>query len=293
MQVKKTQIEESIIDVARKSFFLKGYKKTRIEEIAKECYTATANIYTYFKGKEDIFNQVIGDTPFKVDEYIEKYYIKAIRTFKANWDSVKISDIFPEVLIFDSTTYMNLYILLEGAEGTKYAYYKKGLFSMLQDCTRTELGDEVDPLIIEILTNSFVNKMLRIEGAEKGGRKELIKLENEKIYKFNVNKRRKKIELVIFCWGHIPSEKFDVFWTQYDQIVSSCKVEEYEYTVDCRGMPVVFEVGILRIIVQRYYNTHFKLVNYVFNKEQITLAIEFERLAHKVGHKDVNIVLKE
>ena len=293
MQVRKTQIEETIIDVARRSFFLKGYKKTRLEEIAKEGYTATANIYTYFKGKEDIFNKVIGDTPFKVDEYIEKYYTKAIRTFKENWDSVKISNIFPEVLIFDSTTYMNLYILLEGAEGTKYAHYKKGLYSMLQDCTRTELGDEVDPLIIGVLTNSFVSKILRTEGIEKDERKEIIKLQDEEIYTFNVHKKRKEIELVIFCWGHIPPERLEGFWNVYEQIISNYKVEEYEYTVDCRGMPVVFDAGVLTMAVKRYYNTHFKAVNYVFNKEQITLAIEFERLAHKVGHKDVKIVLKE
>ena len=179
MQVRKTQIQESIIEVARRNFFLKGYRKARIEEIAKEGYTATANIYTYFKGKEDIFNQVIGDTPFKVDEYIEKYYTKAIRTFKDNWDSVKINEIFPEALLFDSTTYMNLHILLEGSEGTQYAYYKKGLVSILQDCIRTELGNEIDPLIIDVLTNSFINKILRKKGAQKVERKELINLQDE------------------------------------------------------------------------------------------------------------------
>lgn len=293
MQVRKTQIQESIIEVARRNFFLKGYRKARIEEIAKEGYTATANIYTYFKGKEDIFNQVIGDTPFKVDEYIEKYYTKAIRTFKDNWDSVKINEIFPEALLFDSTTYMNLHILLEGSEGTQYAYYKKGLVSILQDCIRTELGNEIDPLIIDVLTNSFINKILRKKGAQKVERKELINLQDEEIYTFNVHKKRKEIELVIFCWGHIPPDRLEGFWNVYERTISNYKVEEYEYTVDCRGMPVVFDAGVLSMAVERYYSTHFKAVNYVFNKKQIALAIEFKRLADKAGHKDARIIFKE
>lgn len=59
-----------IIDVARKIFLEKGYKKANIRDIAYAAEVSTGAIYGYFDNKEKLFEAAIGPLP---KEYYEKY----------------------------------------------------------------------------------------------------------------------------------------------------------------------------------------------------------------------------
>ena len=61
-KVMKSSIKKSwILDKAGVLFWEKGYHSTGMRDIARACDCKPANIYNYFKGKEDILFEVIRD----------------------------------------------------------------------------------------------------------------------------------------------------------------------------------------------------------------------------------------
>ena len=292
MQVKNPQLKERIIESARKCFFETGYKKTSIGDIAKEGYTTNSNIYTYFDGKLDIFNHVIGDVPFLIDTYIAKYYRTAIKQFNVERNTIDSDKLFPNELIFNKKVSMTLHILFEGSKGTPYACYKESLYSILQDCIRVVLGENIGTDTVNLLIHSFVEKILAIAPKTTPCVNAIRGFEGEYPYIFTIVEEEKRVELQIFTWRYNMEMEIIAFWNTYKSIMSSIPVNQYTYIVDCRKMPIVFDHGILKEIVTKYYETHFKSVKYVFKREQIALSIVFSRLTKEIGHTNAEIVFE-
>jgi len=55
----KDEVREQIVQTARLVFERYGYKKTALEDIAREAKKGKSTIYYYFKSKDDIFKAVI------------------------------------------------------------------------------------------------------------------------------------------------------------------------------------------------------------------------------------------
>ena len=55
----KDEVREQIVQVARQVFARYGYKKTALDDIARETKRGKSTIYYYFKSKDDIFKAVI------------------------------------------------------------------------------------------------------------------------------------------------------------------------------------------------------------------------------------------
>ncbi len=55
----KDEVREQIVQTARLVFARYGYKKTALEDIAREAKKGKSTIYYYFKSKDDIFKAVI------------------------------------------------------------------------------------------------------------------------------------------------------------------------------------------------------------------------------------------
>lgn len=69
----KAMRRESILRVAEKLFAQKGYRKTRIEDIAEIAEVSVGVVYCYFKNKEDLLVNVLDD----IGMYIRKLAGKA------------------------------------------------------------------------------------------------------------------------------------------------------------------------------------------------------------------------
>ena len=48
-----------IIEAATKSFSLFGYKATTMDQVAKLANVGKGTIYTFFKNKEELFNEIV------------------------------------------------------------------------------------------------------------------------------------------------------------------------------------------------------------------------------------------
>ena len=55
----KDEVREQLVQAARQVFARYGYKKTALDDIAKEARKGKSTIYYYFKSKDDIFKAVI------------------------------------------------------------------------------------------------------------------------------------------------------------------------------------------------------------------------------------------
>ena len=54
-----SKTKDMLVDVARRLFAKKGFENTAMNDIADEAHRGRRTIYTYFKSKEDIYNDVI------------------------------------------------------------------------------------------------------------------------------------------------------------------------------------------------------------------------------------------
>ena len=51
--------KQSVVDAASKSFALFGYKATTMEQVAKLANVGKGTIYTFFKNKEELFDEIV------------------------------------------------------------------------------------------------------------------------------------------------------------------------------------------------------------------------------------------
>lgn len=64
--------KELIIEVARAMFDRFGYRKTVIDDVVREAGIAKGTFYLYFKGKEDLFKEVVNKIGIEVkDEWLQ------------------------------------------------------------------------------------------------------------------------------------------------------------------------------------------------------------------------------
>ncbi len=59
MQIKKDEVENSIIKAAEKEFVEKGYKDASLRSISKSSGVSLSNIYNYFKSKDKLYQQIL------------------------------------------------------------------------------------------------------------------------------------------------------------------------------------------------------------------------------------------
>lgn len=74
---------QEILDAATKSFSLFGYKATTIDQVAKLANVGKGTIYTFFRNKEELFNEIIT----KLISDMEKAALNAIdeeKSFREN-----------------------------------------------------------------------------------------------------------------------------------------------------------------------------------------------------------------
>ncbi len=125
MQTKKTNIQDTILKVARKSFLEHGYRNTSMRTIAKEANVTLSNIYNYFKNKDEILEvilqPVLTDMEHMLSRYKDPYYITN------NW--VEINDVsemdeFNDHVKFILTYRKEFDLLLHKCSGSKYENIK-------------------------------------------------------------------------------------------------------------------------------------------------------------------------
>ena len=297
MQVKNPTLKSKIIEAARICFFKYGYKNTFLDMIAKETFTTASNLYNYFDGKEEIFDEVIGDIPFQIDTYISTYYYETVKNMRDVQLNMDLESLFPETLIFSKKVSMTLWILLEGAEGTQYAQYKEGLYGIIDDCTR-KANPDINLMLGKIFRESFLNKILSITKTVDKEKSEL-EIDNEleekegEFYSFYLDTNKKIFQIKSIRW--VPSatkELLEIFFRKYEKRIQTINTHEYELVIDCRLMPNVADYEMLTLVFAHYHGSNFLKVKCLLNPSQIALSVVLKRIFLSVGCTRIEICMK-
>ena len=56
MQILKEEVRDSILQAALEEFYINGYEKASLQEIAKRCAISKSNVYHYFPSKKSIYD---------------------------------------------------------------------------------------------------------------------------------------------------------------------------------------------------------------------------------------------
>ncbi|WP_320053479.1 TetR/AcrR family transcriptional regulator [uncultured Acetobacteroides sp.] len=74
MTAKFSKTRETIVDVSRNVFGEMGYYNATINDIALACNRGRRTIYTYFKSKDEIYNEVIKVESTKMSAELQNYF---------------------------------------------------------------------------------------------------------------------------------------------------------------------------------------------------------------------------
>lgn len=82
-----TDRRQAILDAATKSFSLFGYKATTMNQVARLANVGKGTIYTFFKNKEELFDEIVS----KMIHEMEKAANKVIRPSKTFQENIHLS----------------------------------------------------------------------------------------------------------------------------------------------------------------------------------------------------------
>ncbi len=126
MQVKKEDIKKTILDVAKKSFIEKGFRKTSMRDVAKEANVTLSNIYNYFKNKDEILEVILHPIFVEMEQMFNRHNDPYYAT--TNWFEVEdLSEIddFREHVKFVIRYQKEFDLLFHKCSGSKYENIKE------------------------------------------------------------------------------------------------------------------------------------------------------------------------
>lgn len=160
-QVLKEEVRNRILEAAKKIFYEKDYRSAKLVDIADEAGIPVALIYTYFKNKERLFDEITdsvylnfrlafneeealgeGTASERFDEVGEKYIHKLLKERK------------------------KLIILMDKSSGTRHERAKYDLIAQMQKHIekglKRQVKDKYDPMLAHILASNFTEGLLEI-----------------------------------------------------------------------------------------------------------------------------------
>ncbi|MDO4556920.1 MAG: helix-turn-helix domain-containing protein [Lachnospiraceae bacterium] len=143
-QYKKEEIQTIILQSAEELFAKKGYRNTTIADIAKNAGISVGNIYRYYKGKEQILEDVL---PVQFVEELSRSTHDKLMTGKTdsiykqsqNTDFKKVSEEFQRQLILNR---YRMCILYRYPEGTPYENVQQTMLNKLVEFVLSQFSIE-------------------------------------------------------------------------------------------------------------------------------------------------------
>ena len=160
MQTLKTEVRAAILDAATEEFYLHGFKRASLREIARRADITAGNIYSYFENKQGLLEAVLAPT-FETLKKIFQYPVISRETLEPTL--LSITKDIEHVFLEDRKC---AYILFHQVEGTPYENVRREITNRLSDCIRDEIlllrkGDEpLDPTLADIYAASMMEGIL-------------------------------------------------------------------------------------------------------------------------------------
>ena len=287
MRTKDPVLKEKIINSARACFFEQGYTETTLATISRRAKTAISNFYTYFSGKEEIFDAVLGNTIEVIDKYIEIYYKRIIEDIKNSGYKIEDNEKSQVDIGITPELSMNFSILLNGAEGTRYESYKDGLKMILRDYAIKNMPDQVNKKITysDIMSHIFIAKMLSgiYEDNEEDNEQDV------QVVKFKLDRENKIFGIRVLRWITNNQKLEEKFVYDYYNAILDIDTTEYKLEVDARNIANVAEDKLIDTVLSMYKKADFNEISLLLSEEQIAFEAQMKRILKRLGMKEIKI----
>ena len=90
-QILKEEIKNRIYKAASKIFYKKGFLKTKMKDISEEAKIPVGLVYTYYKNKEELFDEIVNPIYYYLNLAIEKEE-KGLDTIKLNAEKFNLDN---------------------------------------------------------------------------------------------------------------------------------------------------------------------------------------------------------
>jgi len=163
MQYLKDEVRNNISEKALQEFREKGYTGASIRNIAKKSDTSVGNIYKYFSGKDDIYENLIGSVYSKVMSCIDQF-----SQVELDENAEKVFyGLMGNIMDLVEDNSEELSILFNKSEGSKYENCKNTFIDFITDTVTRMMNYKLglegksmqDSFKIYLLSCSLVNSI--------------------------------------------------------------------------------------------------------------------------------------
>lgn len=158
-QVLKEEIRANILKVALDEFYSKDFKSATMRDIAKKANIPTGLIYSYYKNKQDLFNEVVRPVCFDWSKILQQY------NPPKNDSLDRLSNMEKEFILKLFDYQREFIVLIDKSAGTDYQHEKAKMIKIIEEHIQNawnNLNMEYDDIFIHILASNFMESLLEV-----------------------------------------------------------------------------------------------------------------------------------
>lgn len=171
MQVKKDEVRDLILEVAKNEFMEKGFTKASLREIAAKAGVTKGNIYTYFESKDGLFLEIVNPVwSFIKNSMTEGTDENCIRAFSGdlNLSASSVIEQFSENVTYLYKHFDPLKLLFTASAGSCLEDFREQVFHLYTQSAKrflrvlAENGSIEIPEISEMFIHTLAALYLRL-----------------------------------------------------------------------------------------------------------------------------------
>lgn len=159
MQIKKQEIQETILEVASIEFVKKGYENSSLRTIAKKANTSLGNIYNYYPSKEAILDALLEPEIILLKNLLEEHFKLNIHIYSMD----DINKILDQIDIEDTTLKPILsreFVIFMKTEVPRYVEYREQFLKLFRRHIAWHINTSEDNHFIAIISNMMIDCMI-------------------------------------------------------------------------------------------------------------------------------------
>ena len=157
-QVLKEEIRENIKKAALQEFYNFGYKTAAMRNIAREAKIPTGLIYSYYKNKEALLDEVLRPVLYDWNQVLTAKDDGHMDNEIYGLSKAEIKCLFN---LFEHR--MEFIILIDKSAGTKYEDEKARFIQAVEDhLNKHRIEEQADALLIHIVANNFIDGLMQV-----------------------------------------------------------------------------------------------------------------------------------
>lgn len=163
MQILKEDTRQRILDAALDEFYVRGYEKASLREIAKASGVGLSNIYNYFPGKDALLDAIICDVDLALIDLLNADNISHSSIANKEMPLGNFFELLTTNLLeIISSNRRQTVILLEKSGGSRFESTKTHLALLLAAHFAEELSNPSSRELYDVIASGFITGIITL-----------------------------------------------------------------------------------------------------------------------------------